>query len=225
VVISNPSLAKQMLKKIEEFPKRPPRIQFSQSFAKLFGTKSILNVNQPEWHDQRVLLNKAFTSNKVFFHPMQKKALQCIQLWRNGKPANVGDDLQKMTLDVLATCIFGNDFNTLNGNMSGPLDAYNYTVKNMIEPIRFIFPFLNNLPLASNKKLKESMSVFDDYCWSIINDAKKNSSPPKEEQQNPKIVASDDTDQPYSLVKMMIESGMTDQNIRDNVGVFFPCWS
>jgi len=50
---------------------------------------------------------------------------------------------------------------------------------------------------------------------------KKNSSPPKEEQQRPESEIAPDPSQPYSIIKMMLDSGMSDQNIRDNVGIFF----
>jgi len=50
----------------------------------LFGDSSLIRINNPEWHEQRVILNKAFTSNKIFFEPMEKKVLQCVAKWRGG---------------------------------------------------------------------------------------------------------------------------------------------
>jgi len=73
VTVADPILVKQVLKKIEDFPKAPPMELFGE-INKMFGTRSIININQPEWHDLRSTLNKAFTSNKIFFQPMQKKA-------------------------------------------------------------------------------------------------------------------------------------------------------
>jgi len=39
-----------------------------------------------------------------------------LNLWeKEPKGVKVGHDLQKLTLDVLASCIFGTEFDTLNG--------------------------------------------------------------------------------------------------------------
>jgi len=62
-------------------------------------------------------------------------------------------------------------------------------------------------------KLSKCAQEFDDYCWSIINDAKNDESSPVESQT--------ETDKNYSIIKLMINSGMSDKDIRDNVGLFF----
>jgi len=148
---------------------------------------------------------------------MEKKVHQCIDLWKDKGYVDMGKDIQKMTLDVLATCIFGRDFDSLHGNLAGPLAAYNYSIENMFAPKRVIIPYYAKLPLPSNIKLRNCVNEFDDYCWSIIKDAKNEETKvPKGESEN-----SDDPKQPSSLIRLMIDAGMEDQIIRDNVGVFF----
>jgi len=172
VTIGDPNLAREILKKMNEFPKAqlPPQLFL---FKKLFGDSSLVRINNPEWHEQRVILNKAFTSNKIFFEPMEKKVLQCVAKWRGGHPVSVEQDLQKMTIDVLATCIFGSDFDTLNGNNSEPLAAYNYCFKKVLDPRVLMFKKYSDLPLQSNIRCKKDMETFDTYCWSIIEQSKK----------------------------------------------------
>jgi len=131
----------------------------------------------------------------------------------------VGEDLQKMTLDVLSTCIFGTDFDSLNGNLAGPLAAYNYVMDNVFYPLRLILPFYNNLPLPSNKMLDQKTAEFDSYCWSIISDAKASTHARIEEQQKHENEGT--TSASSSLITLMIDNGMTEQEVRDNVGVFF----
>jgi len=167
-----------------------------------------MNLNPPEWHDYRSLLNKAFTSSKEFFHPMEKKIRLCILRWSHGY-VNVGYDLQKLTLDVLATCIFGQDFDTLYGKNAQPLAAYNFCVEYLFSPFRIIFPWWGKLPLPINKKLNTKAKEFDDYCWSIIADVKKSC---ESKEDNPKH---------RYLIDLMIESGMPESYVRDNVGAFF----
>jgi len=214
VTISNPESIKHVLKRIEDFPKQDATVRVaSVAFRKMFGLRSLVSINPPEWHGHRSLLNKSFTSNKVFFQPMQKKVFECISRWSHGKPVHVGYDIQKMTLDVLASCIFGQDFDTLNGHNAGPLAAYNFCIKNMFTPIQFIFPWWQKLPLPVNWILQEKVKEFDDYCWSIIAEAKKkstNESECKTEDNHPK-----------NFIDLMMDSGMSESDIRDNVGIFF----
>jgi len=213
VITSDLVLAKQVLKKIEEYPKFDI-INRNSDFAKIFGNRAVSRINQPEWHHHRSLLNKAFTSNKVFFIPMQKKVLQCVLKWKDGENVDIGENIQKMTLDVLATCIFGRDFDTLNGHTAGPLASYNYFFHNIFTPFRLLVPIYNKLPLPSNTKLRKCAAEFDDYCWSIINDAKN-------ECKKEEPTSEDDSKHLPSLTKLMIESGLDDRDIRDNVGLFF----
>jgi len=124
-------------------------------------------------------------------------------------------------LDVLATCIFGHDFDTLNGHNTGPLAAYNYCVDNLFSPARFLLPFWSKLPLPSNIKLRQKVNEFDDYCWSIIRDAKKKALSNKNEDQGENQTSEDNSKHFSSLVDLMIDSGMAEKDIRDNVAVFF----
>jgi cytochrome P450 len=116
-----------------------------------------------------------------------------------------------MTLDVLAVCIFGQDFDTLNGNLSGPLAAYNYVMECLSSPILLLFPWYSSLPLPSNFKLKQKTTEFDDYCWSVIANAKKN------DTNQTKV----DDSKCISLLQLMINANINEQDIRDNLSLFF----
>jgi len=212
VTTADPEAIKQILRKIEEYPKQDTG-KFMM-FSSMFGIRNIISLNPPDWHNTRSLINKAFTSNQQFFRPMQKKVHQCISLWGNGKTAQVGYDIQKMTLDVLATCTFGQDFDTLHGQNAGPLAAYNYCLPHIFSPVSFLIPWYTKLPLPSNFKLKEKLKEFDTHMWNIIKEGKKNKSTNKDESK------SDDSKNPY-LLELMIDGGMSDQDIRDNVAIFF----
>jgi len=122
----------------------------------------------------------------------------------------VSQDLQKMTIDVLATCIFGNDFDTLNGNTSRPLASYNYCFECFNNPMHFI-PNYEKLPLPANIRWRKEMEIFDAYIWSIIAQAKKSMEDNNSSKEN----------NIKSLIELMIEGGMADKDIRCNVGTFF----
>jgi len=208
VTVTDPNLVKEALKKINEIPKAPIPDGFAST---MFGYRNLVRLNNPEWHEHRSILNKSFISNKVFFEPIEKKVLQCVERWKKSEPVSVSQDLQKMTLDVLATCIFGNDFDTLNGNNSGPLASYNYCLGQLNNPLNFLIPFYGKLPLPANIRWRKEMEIFDAYCWSIIAQAKKSMEDNDSTKEN----------NIKSLIALMIEGGMTEKDIRNNVATFF----
>jgi len=114
-----------------------------------------------------------------------------------------------MNLDILAKCIFGQDFDTLTGNHAGPLNAYNFCIKFVYSPIRLLIPWWGKLPLPVNRKLRHLLKEFDDYCWSIISAAKIKKSTIQNEENNYE-----------SVIDLMIDSDMSESDVRDNVGFF-----
>jgi len=156
-------------------------------------------------------------SNSVFFQPMCNKVNTCLTKWENKKEVCVGDDIQKLTLDVLASCIFGLDFDTLNGKFSEPLYAYNYSFQTAFNPIRTIFPFLNKLPLKSNEEMYKNLKTFDKYCWQIMDETKKK----MEEKKNQVDIIDNNERKAVSLIELMYENNLTEEIIRDNTVSFF----
>jgi cytochrome P450 len=149
---------------------------------------------------------------------MSKKVITCLSKWETQQEVCVGNELQKLTLDVLASCIFGLDFDTLNGKLSEPLDAYNYSLEVGFNPLRIVFPFLNKLPLKSNHDMFKNIDVFDKYCWQIIDETRK-----KMEEKKKAGINNDDQNEclARSIVEMMIENNLSEQEIRDNLSIFF----
>jgi cytochrome P450 len=130
----------------------------------------------------------------------------------------VGHDLKKLTIDALATCIFGIDIDTLSGNISEPLEAYHYSIKSAFHPLRLVIPLLNKLPVWRNKEMYRTLAIFDKYIWEIMDQTKKTIQEKKENQtENSNHLES----QTKSLIELMYESNLPEQTIRDNVSVFF----
>jgi len=126
----------------------------------------------------------------------------------------VGEDLKKLTLDVLATCIFGLDFDTLNGSLSEPLEAYHYSVHSAFNPFRFMVPWINKLPIKWNTEMYRNLSIFDKYIWEIMDGTKKRM---QEKKENPEQPGS----KSFSLIELMYENGTPEPVIRDNMSLFF----
>jgi len=149
---------------------------------------------------------------------MCKKVDLLMRRWEK-EPDNVkiGHDLQKLTLDVLATCIFGFDFDTLNGKTSEPLAAYNYCLENVFHPLYFLFPYWLKLPLASNKRLFDNITRFDSYCWEVMGQTKNKFEEKKKRAEQGGVVEKES----MSIIELMYENNVPEDVIRDNVSLFF----
>jgi len=211
LVLTSPEDVKHVLKKIDEFPKRTAKM--FQHTGKIIGPYNLVALNNPQWHDSRSLLNKAFTSNSVFFEPMSKKIDLIMMKWGNQSESYVGHDLQKMTLDILATCIFGLDFDTLNGKFAEPLTAYNHVMEVVFNPVRFMLPWINKIPIPFNTKMYHSLDSFDKYCWEMMDQTKKQMEEKKKNEES-------STDN-LSIIELMYQNGLDEKSIRDNVSLFF----
>jgi cytochrome P450 len=221
ICFCDPEDVKTVLKRIDDFPKDNSSVKNNFKHAKeILGDHAIGFVNNPEWHDQRSLLNKAFVSNSVFFQPMCKKVNTCLDKWENQQQqkVSIGSDLQKLTLDVLASCIFGLDFDTLNGKFSEPLEAYNHSVEAAFNPIRFLFSWVNKLPIKANEDMVTNLQTFDKYCWQIMDDTKKKM---EEKKNQTESEVNNNERKAVSLVELMYENNLPEQTIKDNIATFF----
>jgi len=215
LVITDPEDVRTVLKNIDDFPKSDEGAKAVQHAKQLFGPLNLVAANHEEWHGQRSLLNKAFTSNSLFFEPILKKVNLCVSKWENKPKVCVGDDLHKMALDVLATCILGMDFDTLSGNYSEPLEAYHNSLLSSVHPLRLLIPRINTLPVKRNEAMYRNLSIFDKYIWGIMDQTKKRMQEKKESQT---LHLESST---KSMIELMYESTLDEATIRDNVSTFF----
>jgi len=149
---------------------------------------------------------------QVFFGYIDKKVDQVLESWEkiagNG-PSVIGEDIQKMTLDVLGTCVLGKDFNFFAGSDNGPLYSYNIifgSLKNI--SYAFIPNFIiKNAPFGHLKKVRESCIIFDKYLKQMLKE--------RDEKKDDKV----------SLLKLLVEANnenkLSDEEIRANILVFF----
>jgi len=173
-----------------------------------FGDQALNSVNNEEWSHQRAILNRSVANPSVFLETIIDKVNVCLSIWEKEREVTIGHWVQKLTLDVLASCIFGIDFDTMNGKTSEVMDAYNYIISNF-KPLRFIWRGYNDLPIPANKKLRQNIDFFDKYCWDLITEKKKSYEQNKENTNK------------NSLIELMIQNGLSDKAIRDNVSLFF----
>jgi len=81
-------------------------------------------VNGEEWRNMRVVINPIFGKLSMFVGPMNSKIEELMgrieeQVQENKSKGiesfSIGEDIQRMTLDVLGVCILGEDVKFLKG--------------------------------------------------------------------------------------------------------------
>jgi len=210
LLIMDHQLAKDILRDYNSYHKK---FIFKSGLTDFMGSENLSRVNGNDWKQQRTLINPIFGKLSGFFGLMEKKVDQVIDLWSKISlegTVNVGEPIQKMTLDVLGICIFGKDFNFFDGSEKGPLHHYNRIFRTATNN-RFLalMPtwMFNTFPFGKVGMMKESFSVVNDYIKSL------------------ELEALDNKDDKLSLLKMLVEANtenkLSKQAIRDNILIFF----
>ncbi|RGB29392.1 cytochrome P450 [Rhizophagus diaphanus] len=112
------------------------------------------------------------------------------------EPIDVFILFQRITIEILGKMAFGHQFNCLKSlEIPHMINVYKYIIAFVESPLRIIFPFINKLPLESNKKFLASIKEFDNFIYEIIE--KK-----KDEINNNKINNKENSD---DLLTKMLE--------------------
>jgi len=142
----------------------------------------------------------------------KKKVDQVLDAWNKNSSEgcfSVGDDIQKMTLDVLGLCIFGKDFNFFGGVEKGPLYDYNQFMKSLRNIAYAFVPkwLFYTIPFGGIKRIRDSSKSLDEYIRVL------------EKESTDKI------DDRTTLLNMLIEANsdkkLSKTAIRDNILIFF----
>ena len=125
--------------------------------------------------------------------------------------------MQKFTLDVLGKCVFSFDFGVLQRDEGTYVRLYNSVIRDLFNPLRFIVPRFDHLPLAMNERLERNMTSFTDVLQSVIQQR-------RESLRKNGGMLPDDRQQ--DLLDMMLGNGdetegMTDEELRHNMNTFF----
>jgi cytochrome P450 len=90
--------------------------------------------------------------------------------------------MQKFTLDVLGKCVFSFDFGVLQREEGEYVRLYNSIIRDLFQPLRFIVPMFDKLPIDINERLDSNISRFIDILQSVIEERRKLLLQQKQEQ-------------------------------------------
>jgi len=175
VTIFDVDVVNTVLKDYEKYPKFLPI--FGRISTRWTAGENIVFMNGDEWKEIRHHINPIFGKLSIFEKPIVSKVNQLIKIWEDKKTKGticIGEDIQKMTLDAMGTCLLGRDFDFLGGKEEGPLYSYNYVMKGM-EKQRLILtvPFFDRLPLPNIKRIYKEIDKFDEYMKVLIEENHK----------------------------------------------------
>jgi len=181
----------------------------SVTMEEFFGNNNVVMVNGETWKNQRHTINPLFGNLSIFKDPMVNKSYELLDKIEENVDISyaIGDDLQKMTLDVLGVCLLGEDFKFLQGGNEGPLKWYNNIMKSSTNHPLLLSPSLSMIPSKVKTQIKDDIKKFNDYLKNKI----------AETQANP----NNDKNLFNFLVEAIKEKSFNYGEVRDNLITFF----
>ncbi|GBB89435.1 hypothetical protein RclHR1_16100002 [Rhizophagus clarus] len=148
-----------------------PKVEYHPGsvFHSFFG-KGLPFSNGDVWRTYRKLATPAFNSavnpdmvaktNMDLFAYMDKNL---------HRPIEIFTLFQRITIEILGKMAFGYQFGCLKSSETPHIiKVYKRVITFVQSPIRILFPFINQLPLESNRKFYADLKEFDDFMFDII---------------------------------------------------------
>eukprot|EP00741_Cyanophora_paradoxa_P011119 tig00020553_g10740.t1 len=170
VYVSDPELVKRVLTRSDLYTKA--EVAVGSKFVEMMLGQNVVFVNGETWRRQRRAMAGAFHSDAVqallpVFTGCAGELADAIAAAK-GAPVRVEDLMQRVTLDAVGRALFGYDFGALRDSGNETLLAYNSALKTASSPLRFLLPFLNSLPLESNREFYRSVATIDRLLYDLI---------------------------------------------------------
>jgi cytochrome P450 len=162
-LFSHPDQIEQVLRsRSEHFIKdRPLQVTTSVLGSGLLTSEGDL------WRRQRRLIQPAFRTQRVHGYApvMVEAAGRMLATWRDGQVRDIHADLMRVTLDVVARCLFGAD---LADRTEGVVGAVGALSVHFLNPL-FWTPVLRSLPFPSNLRFRRAVRLLDETVSDLMN--------------------------------------------------------
>ena len=184
IVITSSELTEEISNFYELYSKSDPRELNMPFFYDWVGNNNVVLANGKKWRDIRELIHSSVNEIHVFasiFHEKASKLCDAISTeYKKNRTADGANIiltrwLKAVSLDSAGVALFGYDFNNLNEVSNPGIDAMDYVINEIFDPIRIACPIKNRLPLASNKRLRDSMKHLDALVLNMISHIRENS--------------------------------------------------
>ncbi|KAI8359149.1 cytochrome P450 [Blakeslea trispora] len=225
VTIANPAHAKKILFNTDVFPKITPDNAISKTlFGRFAVGPNIAMLNGPAWKAQRKIANPAFHRSMPvnLFGDLTLEFFQVVD--ESNGVVEFTDLITRWSLDAIGKSGFGFDFNAISQKDSDWVNTYSIISNGIIEPINFVFPFLDqhdSIWLSSKRRqLHRHLDRFLEMIDQVI--LKKREAVKKGDLGNGYL-----PEHEKDLLTLMIEGEMrgegvmSDEELKSNVCLFF----
>ncbi len=175
LVITSANLAKKVSKEIDIYKKSNPIDLNMPYFYKWVGNNNIVLSNGSDWKRLREIIHKQLNATNFYFPTMCIKALElCERIKETLKQTDKSEILlnrwlKAFSLDIAGETLFGFNFNHLKEISNAAIEAMDYIINEIFNPLRIAFPLINKLPTKTNKKLDKSIQHIESLV-SIMKD-------------------------------------------------------
>ncbi|KAI8079517.1 cytochrome P450 [Gilbertella persicaria] len=225
LMVTNPKDVKQILLKSELYPKLDISRKNERTFvSKFIGGNSMLLVNGEKWKSQRKVANPAFhrSAPVKLFGSLTQQLFEVIEE-NDSSRANVGDLMERWTLDAIGKAGFGFDFNALSQKDNAWVQTYNTINRGLQSIMFFLFPVLDTSLLwlfPKRQAMHRELNRFLDMLNAMIVHK-------REQIENGDLQNKDLEENEKDLLTLMIESEkrgegiLSNQELQTNICLFF----
>ncbi|KAI9224587.1 cytochrome P450 [Blastocladiella britannica] len=238
VVVANPDDLKTVLTRHEVFEKFAVT-RFTSERSRLAG-ENVVSATTPTWKIHRKVVNPAFRrgfATELFAEPTRALLGQLDRLADAGKPVEIADWMQRMTLDALSSGVFGRNFDSINHPEGDAVQSYAGAMKLLFDPLSIVFGKLADLHPRRRNAIHEA-DRFKAFVLTLIEEKSQEmaarrsgraSLPHSDSAASDlgDLPSKEDDAEPHDLLEMMIDAaaeegrGFSREDLRSNLIVFF----
>lgn len=195
-LVSDPDHLKHIL--VDNFENYPHPQRFDDKVRVAVG-KGLVTTSGAEWHERRQLVEPAFHRDHLrrFVEVMAERTTAMLDRWPDRVDVQV--EMQSLTMDILTRCLFETDW-TDQANDVGR--AVRVELEHLNRKLTSIVDLPEWVPTKRNRRFVAARKLIDDLVYRLITQRRRSGG------------GSD-------LLAMLMATGMTDQQLRDQVKTLF----
>jgi cytochrome P450/nitrite reductase/ring-hydroxylating ferredoxin subunit len=171
VVVSDPALVAEILRKRPETYRRLDRLQ--DVFEEV-GVTGVFSAEGAAWRPQRKLAMGALDHRHLsaFFDTLREVAERLHRRWEQaaneGRVLDVQSEMMRFTIDVTTRLAFSHPTDTIGGKQSKLLDDLDPVFPEISRRLNAAFPYWRILKLPADRRLERALASVRDWLATII---------------------------------------------------------
>lgn len=174
IVVTTADLAETISKDYDLFSKSDPRDLNMPYFFKWVGNNNVVLANGETWRRIREYIHPMVNKVYAFAPIFNQKALFFCEILKEmvntkePKEIHLTRWLKAVSLDSAGMALFGFEFKHLQELRNPGIDAMDYIINEIFDPVRIALPIKNRLPLESNRRLEKCMEHLNNLVLEMV---------------------------------------------------------